>query len=530
MYDVYKEAKMTQRKQIRQKDKRTGRIYVYETEYRYDKSKKRTVPHGRKLVGHVDPITGEVVPNRETKPYTSSPGTRREFFGATYLFDHICEVTGVAGDIAKAAPSIAVETLSIAYYLAGEDSSPIYRFGRWARTHTHPCGYEITSQRGSEILASLDLGIKERFCRLQAMRRDEKEYWFYDTTSISSYSETLRQVKLGHNKDLVPLPQINLAVLVGQRTGLPFHFRHVAGNIADVSTVLKLIDDVSAMDAGKVRVACDRGFWSAKNINAMMDAHTKFLIGTKTSLSFVDKAIREHSRSLRSWRNFDNAKDVFGMTVPHEWAYEKTHARSGKVERAKRRSYLHLYYSIERSAEDERRLSALLRQLSAELEGGNRIEAHEGLYERYFRKERGRYEGRMDVIEAEQAKYGYFALFGNDASLSAMDALAVYREKDMIEKCFADVKNRLDFRTPKVSSPETLSGKLLCVFISLIILSWLKRAMSQSGLDEKWTIPTLIDELDTIERYCRPGKKPKVLEITNKQKDIYAALGVNVPA
>ena len=350
----------------------------------------------------------------------------------------------------------------------------------------------------SEILAALNLDIKERFCRLQAKRHGENEYWFYDTTSISSYSETLRQIKWGHNKDLVPLPQMNLAVLVGQNTGLPFHFRHTAGNIADVSTILKLIDDVTAMDACKARVACDCGFWSSANINALMDAHIKFLIGAKTGLSFVDKAIKEHSNELRGWRNFDESKDVFGMTVPHEWEYERLRPRSGKVERAGRRSYLHIYYSIERSSEDERRLSALLKSLSSELESGNRTEAHEGQYDKYFSKIRGRYEGKMDVIEAERARYGYFALFGNDASLDAQSALAVYREKDMIEKCFADVKNRLDFRTPRVSSPETLSGKLLCVFISLIIVSWLKRAMSRSGLDEKWTIPTLIDELDTI--------------------------------
>jgi transposase len=517
-------------KQIKQKDKRTGRIYVYETEYRYDKSKKRTVAYGRRLVGHVDEETGEIVPNRRTKPYSSSVSAKREFCGITHLFDHICEITGVWEDLLKAAPNLAPEALSLAYYLVSEDSSPIYRFSRWARTHSHPCGHEISSQRGSEILAALDLGVKERFCRLQAKRRDVNEYWFYDTTSISSYSETLRQIKWGHNKGLIPLPQINLAVLVGQNSGLPFHFRHMAGNIADVSTVIKLIDDVSAMDLGKARVVCDRGFWSASNINALMDAHIKFLIGAKVSLSFVKNAIKEHSEQLRLWSNFDESKDVFGMSVPHEWKYEKIHPRSGEIEHGTRRSYLHLYYSIERSAEDERRLSALLKSLSYELERNNRIEAHESQYEKYFKRVRGGYEGRMDVIEEERAKYGYFALFGNDASLDAKAALAVYREKDMIEKCFADVKNRLDFRTPRVSSAETLSGKLLCVFISLIIISWLKQAMSKSGLDEKWTIPTLIDELDTIERYSQPGKKPKILELTKKQRDIYATLGVPPPS
>jgi transposase len=487
---------MGKQTQITQIDKRTGRAYVYETGYRYDKIKKRTVLDGRKLIGHVNPDTGELVPNRNTKPYVSSSKATREFYGATYLFDQICKATGIADDIRAAVPDIADEVLSLAYYLVSEDKSPIYRFGRWARTHWHPCGKEITSQRGSELLASLDMDVKERFCRFQAKRRIGDEYWFYDTTSISSYSEILRQVKWGHNKDNKPLPQLNLAILIGHRTGLPFHFRHMAGNISDVSTIKKLIDDVPGMRTGKIRVACDRGFWSATNINALMDARIKFLIGVKTNLKFVGNALREHAAELRSWRNFDEDKDVFGITVPHEWDYEKVHPRIGGMEHAKRRSYLHLYYSIERAAEDERKLSALLKSLTAELERENRVDAHEGLYEHYFHKVRGKYVGKMDVIEAERTRYGYFALFGNDAALDARGALAVYREKDMIEKCFADVKSRLDFRTPKVSSAETLSGKLLCVFISLIIISWIKRGMARSGLNEKWTILSLIDELD----------------------------------
>ena len=39
----------------------------------------------------------------------------------------------------------------------------------------------------------------------------------------------------------MPLPQINLAMLVGQDSGMPLHYRKVAGNIADVSTVRALI-------------------------------------------------------------------------------------------------------------------------------------------------------------------------------------------------------------------------------------------------------------------------------------------------
>ena len=50
----------------------------------------------------------------------------------------------------------------------------------------------------------------------------DEEYWAYDSTSVSSYSESLRQVKYGRNKDGEKLLQINLALIFGENSGLPF--------------------------------------------------------------------------------------------------------------------------------------------------------------------------------------------------------------------------------------------------------------------------------------------------------------------
>jgi len=66
----------------------------------------------------------------------------------------------------------------------------------------------------------------------------------YDTTSKSSYSKSLIQVKYGVNKDHDLLPQINLALLCGEQSRLPFYYRKLPGNISDVKTVKNLIADM----------------------------------------------------------------------------------------------------------------------------------------------------------------------------------------------------------------------------------------------------------------------------------------------
>jgi len=133
------------------------------------------------------------------------------------------------------------------------------------------------------------------------------------------------------------------------------------------------------------------------------------------------------------------------------------------------------------------------------------------------------------MIGAERDRHGYFGLLTNDAKLGPTQALDIYRRKDCVEKAFADIKTRLDFRTPKVSTDQTLDGKLLLVYVALILTSWLKKKMTDTGLWETWTLQDILDELDTIEQYRQPGHHPRTLETTQKQRDLYTAFGVQAP-
>ena len=141
------------------------------------------------------------MPTKKRKENTKDiPKSSRYFYGAVYLFDKIAHGTGLIQDL-KVCFADYKQILSIAYYLILEDKSPLSRFDKWAILHKHPHGKAITSQRSSELFASITEDAKNKFFRLQAKRRVEEEYWAYDTTSISIYSKCLKQVKYGMNKE-----------------------------------------------------------------------------------------------------------------------------------------------------------------------------------------------------------------------------------------------------------------------------------------------------------------------------------------
>lgn len=315
------------------------------------------------------------------------------------------------------------------------------------------------------MFASIGEAEKEEFCRLRAARLADGEYWVYDTTSIPSYSEALCQVRWGRNKDGVPLPQLNLGVCVVNEGGMPFHYRRTASNVPDVSTVRRLVDEVPYLDVRKARLLGDRGFYSKRNVDALMGANMEFVIGARVGLSYVREAIDAHRGSMRAWGNHDYERGLYGMRVPIEWDHEAIRFRLGTVERSKKRAYLHLFYSQRREAEEMAEVDRTVVMCRRELDSGNPLDAHQRYYDAWFERRRGRWIPDEEAIAAARENAGWFVIPTYDASLTCWDVDDICRRKERVEKDFGDVKGRLDARTPRVSSEETLEGKLFCVFV-----------------------------------------------------------------
>jgi len=66
--------------------------------------------------------------------------------------------------------------------------------------------------------------------------------------------------------------------------------------------------------------------------------------------------------------------------------------------------------------------------------------------------------------------------------------------------------------------------------VALIYLSYVKKKMQDNNLFSKYTLQSLLDELDVIECFEQPGHKRLWGEITKKQMDIYTAMGVAPPS
>ena len=255
-----------------------GKTYVYENTTYWDKESK-SCKHYRKSIGHLDPDTGEIVPNykKGDKQMKTSSGVSA---------DHcIVASTGIGKLLDKAVSDIKLDAplkavfpddweriLTCAYYLVSEGGA-LAHVEKWQRAFSSPYEEKLTSQRVSELITRITPSLQQNFFSMWAGLNRQDSYYAMDITSVSSYSEFIEFVRWGHNRDDEDLPQINLLMLTGVESHMPIYYRIIPGSIKDVNTLQDSLANISFMDKVSFHYVMDKGFYSGPNIDAFYAGH-----------------------------------------------------------------------------------------------------------------------------------------------------------------------------------------------------------------------------------------------------------------
>jgi len=275
--------------------------------------------------------------------------------------DCIAETSGILNDLKSSFGDESKQILSLAYFLVIEGESAMYRFPKFAKTHFHPYENIISSQRIRDIFTSISENSKMSFFKKRAEKCLENEYLAYDTTSISSYSEMMTQVKYGHNKDLDNLPQINLAMVFGETSMLPVYYRKLPGNINDVLTIKKLIKDLDFIDIKKAKLVLDRGFYSKDNINSLYRNEMKFIVSTRSTNKCSTDFIDEVHSTIQNFSNYNSDENIYNISKITKWKYEYQNKAHEKCS-SNKMMYVHIYYNGEKAESEKTKFIVKLKQ------------------------------------------------------------------------------------------------------------------------------------------------------------------------
>jgi len=200
-----------------------------------------------------------------------------------------------------------------------------------------------------------------------------------------------------------------------------------------------------------------------------------------------------------------------------------------------RRCYLHLYYNAQRRATAVDRFNEELIQYKEELESGKLVSEHQDAYDAFFTikttpKRGTKVSYNNQSVSQYINRYAGFQVLLSSGIKDPVKALQVYRDKDVVEKCFDDLKNQLDMKRLRMHRSASVDGRLFVQFVALIYVSALRKEMRKSELIERYTVRELLQEMEALTKIKYSGKYGNILtEVTKPQRQILKSLGIDRP-
>jgi transposase len=508
---------------IKYKSKNATYVYHITRIYRNDKGKPT---NDRVSIGKIDEETGMLIPNRNYYEFYASSNEQHKqseiesikSCGITYAIDGLLNELGLIEITRRKFPKRADQIIALAEYILCEGNIMSYYEDWYDEVYPHG-NVKLTSADISRVFQAIDYKSRMDFFRTWIYARKQSEYIAYDVTSVSSYAKGIEALEWGYNRDKESLPQLNFAMYYGQQSMLPLYYCVYPGSVPDKTHLEYMLRDNELIGCKGIKYVMDRGFFTADNLRFMTDAGTRFIISVPNSTLFAKELIDKYRDQI-----VNRSECKLGKNLP----YAKSVIREDFGMRVK----AHIYYNPAKAAAEEEILFDELEKCERALSEMAEPPARSLHYDRYFKINRSKDGGvgfirDNEKINAIISRLGFFIIVETDFEASSLEILMTYRQRDVVEKSFDDLKNELDMKRIHCHSDETMDGKMFVAFFALIMRSCMQNKLRTYLGEIGLPFSSVLKELRKIKYVCTRDGKRLLSPITKKQRDILNACGLS---
>jgi transposase len=299
---------------------------------------------------------------------------------------------------------------------------------------------------------------------------------FFDTTSIyfeGAGGQTLGQ--RGHSKDHRPdLNQMVVSVVIDD-CGNPICCEIWPGNIADVTTLIPVVDRVrNRFHINRFCVVADRGMISANTLKELEDPdrNIPYILGARMRRVNEIKldVLARGGRYKEVYPEGKTSKDPAPLKVKEVWVDNNRYIVCKNSKQARK---------------DAADREAIVQALEEQIKKGPKSMIGNKGYRKYLKISRGSVVVDQDKIETDSRFDGKWVLKTN-TDLPAEEIALKYKELWQVEHVFRDLKSILETRPIFHQRDETIRGHVFCSFLALALRKELDRRLEKSGHSFEW--------------------------------------------
>jgi len=465
------------------------------------------------------------------------------FYGDVWLLEQVADKVGLRADLMATFyenAEVVNDVLTLAYYsfITGNSYS---RVARWQNLEKAPSSRELTPMTITRLTQSISEAERMRLFKCRADRLGKDELCAVDSTTRSAYGSSLADIRYGKNKEKIPLPQTSEVVVYSLDSHMPVYYRTFPGNIPDSRSVETILTDISHAGFPKVILVTDRGYESVQNLEKYILRGQPLVMCIKMRQKLVLDRIAEFGAI--DGKPGDMIFDAESRLYYKQYDLEYDVRGSGDTVHKADRMKLDLFFDPFRRASDQTDIEMAIEMQRRSLqtildEGGcvdddNSIRKNYNWYEVvYDRKDRKLLSFTLDDKKVSDAKKtsGFFGYITLGLDYTALKALEAYGMRDEQEKYFSQMKTQMGFDRQRNWSEEGKTGRLLILFVGLIISSYVRHVWNKTELKKKFgSTQDILDEMRSIRCIEHNGKAKFITPFVGAQKDICEAFGFAVP-
>ena len=306
----------------------------------------------------------------------------------------------------------------------------------------------------------------------------------FDGTSIFTRSADSLSEK-GYNPGHSLNPQARILYIFEKDSHRPVFYRVVQGSIVDKTA---FVDTLNASGCKDCIIIADKGFYSKKNLTALMSAGMQFILPLQSNTVNVADEFYENKDDHK----FDG---VFTYNKRTVWFMKKPSGSKG--------NFIYTFRDDIRKAELQERFI-------------EKAEKHYGETE----------QAPMDVLN--DVRMGYFS-FCSNLDVDAKEIYLSYKQRWDIEQCFDYLKNSVSTSASHAHTDEYFRGWAFLNHISLIYYYGLLNALRDTKLDTKYSAEDVLKLTKNIYRVDTGDSEGfKVSAIQKKTQQLLEGLGVDL--
>jgi transposase len=388
---------------------------------------------------------------------------------------------------------------------------------------------------------------KKLFLRLRNLFSLNVDMVFYDLTSTYFEGRGPIIAKHGHSRDEKPR---NRQVLVGlvMIDGWPIAHHVFEGNKRDSSTVQSVLKDIQdRFGLRRVVFVGDRGMVTSDNIELLRSQEQGYVVGLNRRRR--PEVLRYLNRATGSWLECPvgitaSEKTQPPKTLVQEVASEKPGVKVFVVHSDERLDY--------ERGEREKSMQRVREQLEALQErvaqgklrtpekigaaAGRILSRNHGFryYDWELKDGKFRFFDHPANLKNEQALEGKYLIQTEEPNLSAIEAVAIYKELSEVERAFSGLKDVIDMRPIYHRKAQRTEAHIFIASLGFLLDRALEKKLKSAGVDisskEAWQLlrTVRVVDIDLGNNECkrsvtqgsaRAAKILKILGIRNADPD-----------